>query len=66
MLHIKDMERVGKDFAEVGTGIMDIRGIVSAAKSAEVKWLIVEQDKCKRDPFESVKISFDNLKKMNI
>ncbi len=66
LLHIKDMERVGKDFAEVGTGIMDIRGIVSAAKSAEVKWLIVEQDKCKRDPFESVKISFDNLKKMNI
>ncbi len=66
LLHLKDMERVGKDFAEVGTGIMDIRGIISAAKLAGTKWLIVEQDKCKRDPFESIKISFDNLKKMNV
>lgn len=65
LLHIKDMERVGRDFAEIGTGIMDISGIVSTAKLVGTKWLIVEQDKCKRDPFESIKISFDNLKKIN-
>ncbi|MGC8544756.1 sugar phosphate isomerase/epimerase family protein [Athalassotoga sp.] len=66
LLHLKDMERVGKDFAEVGTGIMDIRGIVSTAKFVGTKWLIVEQDKCKKDPFESIKISLDNLKKIDI
>lgn len=65
LIHIKDMEKVGRDFAEVGTGIMDIQGIVSESK-ANVQWLIVEQDKCRRDPYESVKISLENLKKMNL
>lgn len=65
LLHLKDMERVGRDFAEIGTGIMDIRGIISIAQLIGTQWLIVEQDKCKRDPLESVKISFDNLKKIN-
>jgi|UniRef100_A0A7V3REX0 sugar phosphate isomerase/epimerase len=66
LLHVKDMERVGRDFAEIGTGIMDIRGIISAAKNVGTKWLIVEQDKCKMDPIESIKISFTNLKRMDV
>ncbi len=66
LIHIKDMERVGRDFAEVGTGIMDIHGIVEESKRSNVEWLIVEQDKCNKDPFESVRISFENLKKINL
>ncbi len=66
LLHIKDMEKVGRDFTEIGNGTMNIKGIVSAAKSTGVKWLIIEQDKCKIDPLESAKISFENLRKINI
>lgn len=65
LVHLKDMED-GEErfFAEVGNGIMDMKGIISAAKAAGTKWLIVEQDRCRRPAIESAKISFDNLKKM--
>ncbi len=62
----QDMEKTNKDFTEIGNGTTDIDGIVSAAKSAETKWLIVEQDECKKDPIESVKISLKNLKKITL
>lgn len=67
LVHLKDME-AGEDkhFAEVGNGIMDIGAIAAAAKEGGAQWFIVEQDKCKRPALESVKMSFDNLKKMKI
>lgn len=65
LIHLKDMEAgENKDFAEVGEGIINIAGIIAASKEAGAKWLVVEQDKCKRPALESVKISFENLKKM--
>ena len=67
LIHLKDMEdNEDGDFAEVGTGILDIRGIAAAAKEIEVEWLVVEQDRCKRPAIESVEISANNLKKMNL
>jgi sugar phosphate isomerase/epimerase len=67
LIHLKDMEAgEGKDFAEVGNGIMDIKSIITTAKENGVKHFIVEQDVCKRPAFESVKISYDNLKKLNL
>lgn len=63
LTHMKDMAS-DRSFAEVGTGIMDFPAIIAASREAGVKWFIVEQDVCKRDPFESVRISLGNLKKM--
>lgn len=68
LLHLKDMTiRDGEQImAEVGEGNLDWPGILAAAKDAGVVWYIVEQDTCERDPFESLKISLDNLKAMGL
>ncbi|MDR3707011.1 MAG: sugar phosphate isomerase/epimerase [Capsulimonadaceae bacterium] len=62
LLHIKDMDPVDKSFAEVGTGLLPLDAIVAIAPSIGAKALIVEQDVCKRNPLESIEISFNNLK----
>lgn len=62
LVHIKDMEEGTGDFAEVGEGIIDIRGLVEQAKRNGAEWLVVEQDQCKRPALESIEISFNNLK----
>ena len=66
LLHLKDMEAgEARDFAEVGNGIINIKGLVDVAGEIGTEWLVVEQDRCKRPPLESIKISFDNLKALN-
>jgi sugar phosphate isomerase/epimerase len=68
LVHLKDM--VVKDnqpiMAEVGEGNLNWPEILKACKEAGVKWYIVEQDTCQRDPFESLAISLKNLKKMGL
>jgi len=68
LLHLKDMEMRGREqlYAEVGEGNLDWEGIIAAAQDAGVKWYIVEQDICQRDPFESLEISFNNMKAMGL
>ncbi len=68
LLHLKDMIILNGEqtYAEVGEGNLDWPGILAAACRAEVRWYIVEQDICQRDPFESLKISLDNLKTMGL
>ena len=63
-IHVKDMTiRAGKPiYAEVGEGNLDWPAILAAAKDAGVKWYIIEQDLCERDPFESLAISLKNLR----
>jgi sugar phosphate isomerase/epimerase len=65
MLHIKDME-VGEDqfFAEIGEGIIDFAAIAKVAEEIGVQWMIVEQDQSRRDPFDSLQISYNNLVKL--
>ena len=67
-LHMKDMAMHGNEqfYAEVGEGNLDWQGILAAAQDAGVKWYIVEQDICQRDPFESLEISFNNMKAMGL
>ncbi len=66
LIHIKDMAATKeKEFTEIGNGTIDIKAISEQAKNNGAQWLIVEQDICKINPLDSVKISFDNLKKMN-
>ncbi len=62
LIHLKDMDPEDQSFAEIGNGTMNIKAIIEAAKKAGTEHLVVEQDRCKRPPLESVKISIDNLK----
>lgn len=64
-VHFKDMgvkEENKQYMTEVGEGNLDWPSIIPACKAAGVKWHIVEQDVCYRDPFESLEISLKNLK----
>ena len=67
-IHLKDMgiklDRT-QFMAEVGEGNLNWDGILVACKAAGVKHLLVEQDICYRDPFESLEISLKNLKSMD-
>lgn len=63
LLHLKDMTPTQPPtFAEVGTGLLDWPGIFAAAREIGVQWYIVEQDKCPGDPFESLRLSIENLR----
>jgi sugar phosphate isomerase/epimerase len=65
LAHFKDMRIVGREqrYAEVGEGNLNWPNILEACKSTGVEWYIVEQDQCyDRDPFDSLKISFENMK----
>ncbi|MDO7906701.1 sugar phosphate isomerase/epimerase [Paenibacillus sp. JX-17] len=67
LLHIKDAEE-GEEafFAEIGEGILDFRAISQAAEQVGTQWLVVEQDQSRRDPLESLAISYRNLKAMDL
>jgi len=62
-IHIKDMDVADGDpvMAEIGEGNLDWPDVLAACREASVRWLIVEQDVCRRDPFESLAISRRNL-----
>lgn len=62
-VHVKDMDVSEGEpvMAEVGEGNLDWPDVLAACREAEVEWLIVEQDVCRRDPFESLAISRRNL-----
>lgn len=65
LLHIKDMEPGEEQFfAEIGEGILHFQDIFKVAEEIGTKWLVVEQDLCRRPPFESIEISYNNLQKM--
>jgi len=52
--------------AEIGEGNLNWPEIIKACREAGVIWYIVEQDVCRRDPFESLAISLRNLRAMGI
>ena len=68
LVHVKDMEMKGREqlFSEVGEGNMNWPSILEACREAGTRWYIVEQDRCQRDPFESLAISFRNLREMGL
>ena len=66
-LHLKDMiPRFDNstEFAEIGYGNMNYPSIIAAAKKKNIKWHMVEQDRCNRNPFDSLKMSYDYLDKL--
>ncbi len=73
-LHVKDRKpgfapstvngHDAQHFTEVGTGTIDWKAVWHAARSAHVPYFFVEQDTTEIPPLESLKISFDNLKRL--
>lgn len=68
VIHFKDMTIIDAEqaMAEVGEGNLNWPGILEACQESGVKWHVVEQDHCQRDPFESLAISLRNLKQMGL
>lgn len=69
VVHFKDMvilEDGSQTFAEVGEGNLNWPAILAASQDAGVSWYVVEQDTCRGDPFESLRISYQNLTKMGL
>jgi sugar phosphate isomerase/epimerase len=72
VVHLKDMAvvpdgwNVQQMMAEVGEGNLDWPDILAACEEAGVEWAAVEQDICQRDPFESLAMSYHNLRAMGL
>ena len=66
ILHLKDLKRIeqGHIFTEVGNGNLYMEGILKTAQSFGIKYYIVEQDECDGDPFASLTMSYQNLRKI--
>jgi len=68
-VHFKDMaispERVQK-MCEVGSGNLNWPRIIQSCKAAGVEWFLVERDSGDLDPFESLKVSLDNLRALGL
>lgn len=63
LFHLKDFRPVSfaATTAPVGTGNLKWNEIVPAAENAGAQWFIVEQDTCAKNPFDSLKDSFEYL-----
>ena len=66
VLHVKDMMRApeGPVFAEIGQGNLWWEEILPLASALKIPWCVVEQDICRRDPFESIRISYEYLRSL--
>lgn len=66
LLHMKDYATGADnkpDFAEVGYGNLHWRRIVDAADASGCEWFIVEQDTCPGDPFDSLRKSYEFIRR---
>lgn len=64
-IHLKDITISPKrehKMCEVGSGNINWKRVLDAAKKAGVKWYLVERDSGDLDPFESLKISYERLR----
>ncbi len=64
VIHIKDKEMDGNNpvMAPIGEGNLDWANLIPALENAGVEWYCIEQDTCRRDPFDCLKSSFEYLK----
>ncbi len=68
VVHFKDMAIIDgqQAWAEIGEGNLNWPAILDACREAGVGCCAVEQDLCRRDPFESLAISYRYLKAMGL
>lgn len=65
-VHFKDLCILADDafktmMCEVGEGNLNWDEIIAACEEAGTKWALVEQDICRRDPLDCLKMSYDYL-----
>lgn len=68
-IHVKDMTITADRehrMCEVGRGNLNWPAIMQTARQLNVQWYLVERDNGELDPFESLKISLENLHAMGI
>lgn len=70
VIHLKDKEVLpGTNdcvIAPIGEGVMDWADIIPACEKYGVDWYAIEQDVCRRDPFDCLRSSFDCLASMAV
>ena len=68
VVHLKDREMVGSEpvMAPVGEGNLDWEEILPALQAAGTEWYCVEQDVCRRDPFDCLRSSFEYLSRYDL
>lgn len=65
LFHVKDMDNTAKKhFTEVGRGVIDFKRIFGQSERAGVRHYFVEQDETPGSPFDSIKVSYDYLKRI--
>ncbi len=66
LLHVKDMgiKDNKQIMLPIGEGNLNWKEIFGAIEDSPCREILVEEDTCQIDPFESVKISLENLKSM--
>lgn len=66
ILHLKDYGCKGGEplMAEIGNGNLDWPEILAAASGSGCRWFAVEQDTCPGDPLESLRISYEYLRRV--
>ena len=62
IMHLKDMSHNQEHYdVPIGTGSIDFIPILQWGEQYGVEWYVIEQDNCRFDAMESVKLSYDNL-----
>jgi len=63
VIHLKDMAIAERKqvFAELGEGNLNWPPLLQACRDSGVQWYVVEQDTCRRDPFDSLAMSLAYL-----
>jgi len=64
VIHLKDLRLApDKHWMEVGNGVLNLKGVVTACKELEIEYAFVEQDTCERPPLDAIAISHANAVK---
>jgi len=53
-----------KDHREIGAGDIDFKTVLNAAGELGHEWVVVEQEEFDLDPFESIRVSIENISKI--
>ena len=67
LFHVKEMDKTpNRGITEVGRGVIDFKSVFARAPKGAIKHYFVEQDTCPGSPVDSIKISFDYLKQVEL
>lgn len=70
VIHLKDKEILAGSndgvIAPIGEGVIDWEIIIPVCEECGVDWYAIEQDTCRRDPFDCLRASFAYLSQLNV